>query len=200
MGLVKLAARVSIFALATASFALADSVSLGVFSFDQIIAPDSTQNIAGVNSFDITAFTGTGALPFDFPVTSEITLTNVVLTLNGVQPDVISLSNIDENNSGFFAVSSTASFTTAEITATLNGSTQPIVVTLSDGSTVTLNPNVDIFLIPSTGTLLSAGTDTAVISATQQVPEPSSWYFLGLTVVGLLGLFAWERRCSPMMQ
>jgi hypothetical protein len=199
MGLVKFVVKVSIFALTTASFALADSFGLGVFSFDQIIAPDPTQNIAGVNSFDITAFAGASALPSDFPVTSEITLSNVMLTLNGVQPDVISLGNIDENNPGSFAVASTASFTTAEITGTLNGSTQPIVVTLSDGSTVTLNPNVDIFLTPSTGTLLNAGTDIAVISATEQVPEPSSWYFLGLTVVGLLTLLAWERRRSPMM-
>ena len=162
--------------------ASADVMSLGILSYDSVIA--------GINDqFTISNFTGASDLPPDFPVVTAVTFQNTTLKLFGPSgPLTILLGDIGPGSgtTGLFADSD--QFTSAVLTATLI----PTTLSLDGGGTETVDASVTATLIPSSGSFLTADSDLVVIEAgspsTTPVPEPSGLgFFMGLAVMsGLL--------------
>jgi hypothetical protein len=156
--------------------AIASTINLGVFSFDNLIPDGATP---GVNIFDIGNFTGAFDLPPDLPVATSVTLQNAVLTvdIDGGGSQQITLGDIGP---GVFTppdaaeFTDTIAFTDAKLTATLDITN----LTLDDGSTFTADANISAIILPSGGPDLAAGTDFALITAASQAavttPEPST--------------------------
>ncbi len=160
--------------------ASANTIALGVLSFDNLIPDGATP---GVNVFDIANFTGaTWGLPPDFPVSDELSLLNATLTLEGdLGTQEVVLGEIDP---GIFSppmtaeFSDTINFTSATLTATLSES----VINLYDSTTFTpYTETVTASIVPSSGNDLIAGTDFAVITVSDQAatPEPATGATLG---------------------
>jgi hypothetical protein len=109
----------------------ADTIGLGVFSFNTLIpgAPGSP----GVNDFAIDNFTGSSALPPDFPATDALTFMNsaVVLTMQGGSQQTVSLGDLGPGSVTPTALqfSATTNFTSAVFTATLS----PTIFAISGG-------------------------------------------------------------------
>src|SRR5580658_9899718 len=78
----------------TAGAACANSVDLGVLSYDVFIP--GAPGMPGVDAFDIANFTGAFGLPPDFPVSGNLTLVGATLTLFplGQPSEVLALGNI----------------------------------------------------------------------------------------------------------
>jgi hypothetical protein len=173
------------------SYALGESINLGLISFDVLI-PGSPNG--GVNVFNISNFTGDPgsggfALPPDFPVYTFLTFINGSLTLPG-GPPVIPLGDIGPGSlipPPNLQFPDTTSFSSAVFTATLG----QLNLLLSDGSTfISVSSTFQVTLLPSSGPTLAAGTDFAVISVTGQIsspiPEPSTFLVGGVLAVLIL--------------
>lgn len=174
----------------------ADTVALGVLSFDNPI-PDGTT--PGVNVFDITNYTGAFDLPPDLPVATGVTFQNAVLTvdidgggseqidLGDIGPGVYSPSADDE-------FTDTINFTDATLTATLDVTS----LQLDDGSTFTADPDILVTILPSSPPDLIAGTDFAIITASSaeapSTPEPGTAALLSVSGGGLLFMLARKKR------
>jgi hypothetical protein len=160
----------------------ADSLNLGVVSFDNLIPGDLGP---GVNAFDISNFTGSFGLPPDFPSLTDVTFKNSTLKLFGGTTQILALGDIGP---GFLAPAAsfpdTDDFSSAEFTADLDVTT----FLLAGGGTFTANSAaIDIFLNPSSGLNLLAG-DFALITVSNEptaIPEPASWPLLGLATISL---------------
>jgi hypothetical protein len=155
--------------------ARADVLSLGILSYDSIIAGTSDQ-------FTISNYTGASDLPPDFPVTTSVTFQNSELQLFGpsaVPPILLGDIGPGSGATGLFADSD--QFTSAVFTATLSATT----LSLDGGGTEIVDSAVTATLLPSSGPYLAAGVDLVAIEAASPsataVPEPSG---LGL-VMGL---------------
>lgn len=171
--------------LSLPGLAQADVLNLGILSFDQFIPGAPGQ--AGLNLFSISDFTGTDALPSDFPSTSAVVFKDSTLTLVGSSTEVVSLGDIDP---GFFSVPAVQTadnvpFASAEFTATIDVST-PFL--LADGSLFTPNSaTIDVLLTPSSGnTLVEADfAPIDVSNAPAALPEPSSWLLAGSVLLAV---------------
>jgi hypothetical protein len=166
-------------------------LNLGVISFDNSIPPPPSP---GVNAFDISNFTGgLFVLPPDFLSLTPVIFQNSTLTLTGNTTQVIALGDIGP---GFLVPAAsfpdTVDFSSAEFTATLDVTT----FLLSGGGSFTANSAaIDVFLTPSSGPNLVAGTDFALITvsnAPANVPEPASWLLLGTVIVWVLRRTVWS--------
>jgi hypothetical protein len=203
--------------------AQADQVNLGTISFDNLIPAGSSP---GTNGFDIFNYTGgaNNILP-DFPVADDLTFDASSLILTGTQPDpsnpgstiplseTVLLGDLGpgtlQDVFGFppFALQfpDTFSFSQAEFKGTLSSTTFALANGGSlangslypDGSSFAADSSsIDVFLSPSIGNNLIAGTDSAVFSvsgtvSTQATPEPASDSVL---LVLLLGIGGWAYK------
>ena len=178
--------RVTVLILAACLAASADSMSLGILSFDLPLGSTSDQ-------FTITNLTGASELPPDFPVTTALIFQNAKLALFG--PDApaspILLGDIDASGkvSGLFADGSR--FTSAVFTATLSATT----LSVDGGGTETVDSSITTTLSPLSGLFLVAGADFTVIEAAppSSVPEPSAFVLL-VSLAGIVALSTWVRR------
>jgi hypothetical protein len=176
--------------------AKADTIVVGVLSFDSLI-PDGNNpdgSIApGTNGFTIFNFTGANS----FPGTpdSPLSFLDTSLLLNGVQ--TVNVGEVDPGSVQPLALqfSTTSTFTDAQFTATLN----TVFFTIGGQNYVANSDQVTADLSPSSPPDLAAGTDFVVldIDATQvnaaPVPEPASLWL----VFGPAASLLWRRvrRC-----
>jgi hypothetical protein len=179
--------------------ASANTVYLGVFSFDNLIPDGATP---GVNVFDISNYTGAFDLPPDFPVATGITLKNAVLKvdIDGGASLQIMLGDIGP---GVFTppltaeFSDTIAFTDATLTATLDNTS----LILFNGSTFTADPNISATILPSTGQDLAAGTDFAIVTASEAAvttPEPATASLFVVFSCALVAALVVRKRKSTL--
>lgn len=151
----------------------ADSVPVGVLSFDQIIP--SQPGFDGVNGFAIFNFTGSNALPGT--PGSAISFLNTSLLLNG--GDLVNVGTIDPGSVQPFALqfSSSTNFSKAVFTATLG----TLYFTIGGQQYVATSNQLSGDLVPFYGPNLIAGADLCVLSVDANpttIPEPSTWLLL----------------------
>jgi mannan endo-1,4-beta-mannosidase len=170
---------------------VAGPIPIGILSVDAALsplppAPGSTHVFA---TFDILNGTGMNDSAFpdmSFPVATQITFTNFVLTLFlvGGGTNVYLPSQFTPDGSGGFSMNAPVDLTANPMDhAILTGITSPVDDILNDGVTATKISQLGSFLVPA-GNSLQPG-DFAVVNA---VPEPRSWMLLGsgLAVLCLL--------------
>jgi hypothetical protein len=180
---------------------LADTVAVGYLSFDVLIpgAPGSP----GTNGFTIGNLTGDPSLggndlPPTWPVITSLTfqassleLVEANCTQNCTQ--TYSLGDLGPQFFQSFDLQfpDTAAFASATFTATLNTTD----FQLDGGGTFTAaSSQISAVLLPSTGNSLVAGTDSVLITVSNQTaaaPEPPASAAL---VVSLTSLLWWRRR------
>ena len=170
----------------------ADPIPIGVLSFDVFTPP--ANGSPGVNAFNISNFTGTFDLPPDLPASTALTFMNAVLEVdpNGGAPQDIPLGDVApgplQDSGGnplpVLQFPSTEDFTSATFTAMLS----PTTFMLSDGSTFVGGATIALTLSPSSGPVLMAGTDDAVIAAQPAAgaPEPGSFILFGTALAAVL--------------
>jgi hypothetical protein len=172
-----------------AAAASADQIPIGFISFD----------VTGLNTaqFDITNETGPNSTVFpdtSFPVTTSVSLSNLVLTVDGVtQPSTYFTLSGD----GLSWDGSPLSTLTAITSATLTGTFSTTSLTLNDGSTDTILPTFSVTITGGAGKL--EDQDSAIIYATTSsgpppVPEPGTWLLMGtgLAIVLYFGRRHWR--------
>jgi hypothetical protein len=178
--------------------AYADLYPVGVLSYDLISATD--------DQFDITNGTGTNASLLGFPITTPVTITPTSLTVNflgggsAVLPGsdftvVDAQDDLDCNAAacnlfGSLPIISAVLTGTFSPTTGLAGLTPPDTGVLADFTAT---------LTPSSGPVLVAGVDAALITATgtapvSSVPEPGVFGLFGATIVGAFLLERKSRR------
>jgi len=167
----------------------AEIINIGTITFDTVIPGGVTP---GTNGFTIANLTGPFALPPDFPVMTAVLLDATVtiffenggmsiFTLGTLAPDFHTPTELQfPDTEGF-------------LSATLTADLSPLQLALSDGRLLNiLDPHIQVQLIPSIGSTLTAGVDFAVISvdadAAQAVPEPGTLGMMADTTVLLLWL------------
>lgn len=177
--------------LAFGSFAKADTVNVGVLSFNVLIpgAPGSP----GINFFNVTNASGSFSLPADFPVVDDLTFATASLSLT--ESGATTVIDMGDIAPGFFSPSSllfldTQDFTEAVFQATLSKTT----FLLSDGSAFQATAStLSADLLPSSGPDLMPDLDSVLITVdgsivANSVPEPMSGVFCLAGMVGVLGL------------
>jgi hypothetical protein len=196
---------------ACSTLASADSVGVGVFTFD-LNTPTASA------TFDITNLTGSNAFAPDFPVTTPLTLTitSLVATLDGggtlnLNGSVFSI--VDPQGDLNCAVPGDAgsggcNFSAYNlVSATITGTFSPVTgitglpggaTDISSTFTTTITPNAGCGPSGGTATTLTAGCDSAVIYATSltvsAVPEPASWQMLLLATLWTVILAIYKRK------
>jgi hypothetical protein len=153
--------------------ARADSLNVGVLSFDVLIP-------GAIDVFTVSDSTQAFALPPDFPVSSALSFSNPTLTLTeSGTPGSISLGDIGP---GFSQqpqqlVLDSASFSEADFTAQISQT----LFALADGTSFQASSNtLTATLLPSSGPFLTPGVDSVLLTVSGSVvvtpvPEPSSW-------------------------
>jgi hypothetical protein len=162
--------------------AQADSVAIGVISFD-VINPSLPGN-PGQNSFTIFNATGLFSLFPDLPVASNVTFLGATLTLLGPgNPGATSLGDVSPGSLQDFVLGTNV-FSSALFQATLSQT----LFLLSNGTTFKADSNViSATLLPSSGNDLTAGEDFLVLTVSgspviNRAPEPSSLFLLFLAL------------------
>jgi hypothetical protein len=178
--------------------AAADTIDIGLMSFDVVIPAGVAP---GVNAIDLYDFTGTTYGPFaGLPyVVDPLDLDDAMLTVyfvGGGSSVVFQNQDLSPGELLYFPGSpqefpSNTEIASAVLTATLSQTT----FTLSDGSTFTALADISVDLLPSSGGTLEAGVDFAPIDAQSAggsaTPEPSPGILVSL---GMLGLALWRKR------
>jgi len=177
--------------------ALATTVNVGTLSYDTFIPASNVS--PGVDAFNLSNLTGSFDLAPDFPVTDSLTFeaATLTLTLTDLSQEVFTLGDIgpgfllDMGGNPVVQVSGDQSFISAEFTATLF----PLTFGLSDGTLFTAaSSSIDVQLLPSTGSTLTADVDQTTIGVTEAVqstvPEPAT----GGIVFAFMTLAWWSRR------
>jgi hypothetical protein len=176
----------------------AATIALGGVSFSTLIP--SGGGVAGVTDFEVDNFTGSFALPNDFPVSENLTFQNsqLVLTEQGGTQEVIPLGDLtpgaDTPNSLDF--SSTLNFVSAAFTATLSSQT----FALSDGTAFeATSSQISSAVNPSMGLTLSPDIDFSLIvvsgtSVATTVPEPRSLSLAFIASAAILATLRLNRR------
>jgi hypothetical protein len=165
----------------------ADSVPIGIFSYDPFsVAP-------GFDIFDIYNATGGSSFP-PFPVTTSLTLDNLTLVVTNADTTLTTYSSLPAAGEGpTFFTDTQVLDSTSPLGAVLTGTISPVTITLADGSTVNIAGDFTTDLAPSSGPSLMAASDFAIIYAsTQAVPEPSSLLLLGFGLALVAGA-SWKR-------
>jgi hypothetical protein len=185
---------ITVFALACAlglyqSIGEAAEVSLGYLSFDQLI-PGSPGN-PGTNGFTIGNLTGDRTLggndlPPTWPVITSATFENssLELVLADCTQDCDQTFDLGDIDPQFFQ-SSDLQFpdTTAFASATFSAILDTTDFDLDGGGTFSAGTDqISALLVPSSGDSLIAGTDSVLISVSDQAsastPEPSTFFLL----------------------
>ena len=175
--------------------ASAETVAIGVLSFNTLIP--GTPISPGINDFAIDNFTGSFALPQDFPATQPLVFLGSTLALD-LTGGVHQTLNLGDLAPGSYTPTSaqfldTTTFVSARLTATLSATT----FLLANGSSFHADgPSISIFLLPSSGSTLSPDLDFApiVVSGGSAVaPEPESARLLAVTAVAIFGLMLFTR-------
>jgi hypothetical protein len=150
--------------------ARADSLNVGVLSFDVLIP-------GAIDAFTVNNSTEAFSLSPDFPVTSALTFSSPTLTLTeSGTPGSLSLGDIGPGFSQQLVLDS-ASFSEADFTAQLSQT----LFTLADGTSFQASSNtLTGTLLPSSGPFLTPGVDSVLLTVSGSVvatpvPEPSSW-------------------------
>ena len=168
-------------ALFASTVARASEIPIGLVSFDVFIPASGTP---GVNAFDIFDFTGPIFGPAVGPPYAADSLTfqnaTLIVFFQDGSSQAINLGNIgpgellDSNGNPVVQFPSTDNFTSA--VATLS----PTSFMLSDGSAFRASASISADLLPSSGSLLVAGTDFAIVNAepVAVIPEPANWVLL----------------------
>lgn len=166
----------------------AATIALGGISFNTLIP--SGGGVPGLTSFEVDNFTGSFALPSDFPVIANLTFQNSQLTLTeqGGAQDLILLGDVTPgaNTPNALDFSSTLNFVSATFTATLSSQT----FALSDGTTFEASSGqISSTVTPASGLILSPDIDFSLIFASGNsvpttIPEPQT---LSLTLITLVG-------------
>jgi hypothetical protein len=150
--------------------ARADSLNVGVLSFDVLIP-------GAIDVFTVNNSTQAFALPPDFPISSALTFSNPTFTLTeSGTPGSMSLGDIGPGFSQQLVLDS-ASFSEADFTAQLSQT----LFTLADGTSFQASSNtLTATLLPSSGPFLTAGVDSVLLTVSGSVvatpvPEPASW-------------------------
>lgn len=180
----------------------ADDVALGYLSFDQLIS--GTPGSPGTNGFTIGNLTGDPTnggndLPPTWPVSTTVTFQNsaLELVLADCTQDCTQTFDLGDIDPQFFQ-SSDLQFpdTTAFASATFSATLDVTDFQLDGGGTFTAaTDQVSAFLSPSIGDSLIAGTDSVLITVsdetTTSTPEPSTFFLVAAVLPGL-----WRRRKS----
>lgn len=190
--LLRQAALITLASLFWLSFQLkADSITVGVVSFDSIIPPAGL--LPGTNGFTIYNFTGANSQPGT--PDSPLSFLNASLLLNGSQS--VSLGTVAPGSVQPAALQfpTTEAFTEADFTATLNTTS----FTIAGQNYVATSNQVTADLLPSTPPDLMEGTDfvaidiNAALAIPSAVPEPNAfWLALG----PLASVLLWRRGRS----
>ena len=150
--------------------ARADSLNVGVLSFDVLIP-------GAIDAFTVNNSTEAFKLPPDFPVSSALTFSSPTLTLTeSGTPGSTSLADIGPGPFQQFVLDS-ANFSEAEFTAQLSQT----LFALADGTSFQASSNtLTATLLPSSGPFLTPGVDSVLLTVSGSVvatpvPEPSSW-------------------------
>jgi hypothetical protein len=154
-------------------------------------------------AFDITNFTGGGAFPPDFPITTPlaITVTNLVANLQGGGTIIIpgtDFTVVDSSGDLNCTVTGDASTGGCDfaahslVSATLTGKLSPLTGLggLPPGTSILSTFTTTI--LPGCGPTLTVDCDTAVINAST-VPEPATWLLVAPILIGLLAGYKWRR-------
>jgi hypothetical protein len=187
-------ARVLLALLVMAAFsaaASADSFGIGILSLDPT-------GIGAGATFDIQNLTGSADLPPDFPVATSLTFSSLdlLLTFGDSSTETLTTSDFTSDGFGGFTGNNIFDLSSTTITsAVLTGTLSPVDVTLSDGTTETLDPTFTATLTDSSGSLqaFDAVEIDATSSGVTPAPESSSGSYLGIGVVGLLAM-VWKRK------
>lgn len=160
----------------------ADTINLGIFSFDSVQP--------GLVAFSITGLTGDPgqggfALPPDFPVYSAVNfLASSITVYQGASSELIFLGDLFPGtySSPALQFPEGAPISSAVFTATLNSGS----LMLSDGSVVQVSTDIVIALGPSVGAFLGGGDLVLLGAAAGGVPEPGCFASscIGLLLLG----------------
>jgi hypothetical protein len=147
----------------------AATMAVGVIQFNTF-TPANPPDVAGVNMFLISNYTGVNSLHPDFPVDTAITFQSLELVLAiGAGTQSIPLSDIGPGDSGVLPE--------LQFTDTLAISSATLIGTFSTAAQLTAY-SFSTALMPSVGTNLVPDSDLAVIYAdtvnTSAVPEPAT--------------------------
>lgn len=178
--------------------ASAGTLAVGVLFWD-VKAPGST------GSFDIANFTGVNSSgDINFPVTTPLSFSALSLSVHFADgssttfgPSYFTPNGVDGGfNGNDIAIGGANPLPDS---AQLTGTVSPLSITLFDGSTDTISPDLVIGpMTPSSGSTLSDG-DLAVIYAQTTtpsgVPEPSTWV-LSFTCASIFFLFMRRRQTA----
>lgn len=182
----------------TASPAQADTVAVGIISFD-VINPSVPGN-PGQNSFTIINATGLFSLFPDLPVASNVSFLGATLTPAGPgNPGSTSLGDVTPGALQDLVLG-TDVFSSALFQATLSQT----LFLFTDGTSFQANSNVvTATLLPSSGDALTAGVDFLVLTVSgapviEHAPEPSSLllFFLALPLVFWSAVVAGRKTVS----
>jgi hypothetical protein len=173
-----------------AGAASADSIPVGIFSFD----------VTGLNTlqFDITNQTGPNSSPFPdttFPVTSSVFLSSLSMTVNFANgtTQTFGSSYFTLGPDGLSFSGNPLSTLNAITSATLTGKFSTTTFNLNNGTSVTVLQGFTVTITDSTGGPLQDG-DFGIINATtgtSTTPEPETWTLMG---TGLASLLAFKRK------
>ena len=176
---------------ATSAPTQAASVNLGIVSLNTLIP--SASSSPGVNTFSIDDFTGTSALPPDFPATDALAFVNSSLVItSSAGSQTVSLGSLTPGSytPASLQFSAANTFTSAVFTATLSSNR----FSLSGGATFQpASTQISVGLLPLAGSSLVPDRDFAAIavSDTSNVPEPSTTF---LSLLGAASAICLGRR------
>jgi hypothetical protein len=184
---------------AFSAVASADSFGVGILSLDPASGGSGDQ-------FDIQNLTGSAALgaPTDFTVATPLTFETLSLTLDFADGSSEVLTEANFTADGFGGFNGNDSFDLAgdPITeAILSGTLSPTTVTLTDGSTETLDGTFSATMTDPSGDLMefdAVEIDATGGTGTVTAPEPGSGLLLVIGVAGLLGLLRRRRQSGPL--